>query len=104
MLNTYHVAESDRFNHENYPTVMAEISHLSSALTGLDSTHKSEMVISFLKDHCIDSKWLEGNTQSIRPLTSGAIATFHLESLFNACRHNKTFLSGLEDFIAAKVT
>lgn len=104
MLNTYKVAESDRFRHERYPTVIAELSHLSGALARLESVHKSEMIISFLKDHRINSKWLEGNIQLIRPLTSGTIPTSHLESLFNACKHNKMFLADLEEYITAKVT
>ena len=104
MQNGYNISESDKFHYQDYPTVTAELSHLSRSLAGVESSHKSEMIISFLKDHRINSKWLEGNNQSIRPLTSGAIPTPHLESLFNACRHNKRFLFDLEQYITAKVS
>ena len=103
MLDTYKVADSDTFRQELYPTVIAEILHLSQALSGLRSAHKSAMIISFLKDHRINSKWLEGNKELIHALTSGAIPSSHLESLFNACKHNKMFLSDLEEYITAKM-
>ncbi len=62
------------------------------------------MIISFLKDHSLLNEWIKANPELTKAITSGAVFTGALESLFEACRENKLFQKQLEIFLIAQFT
>jgi hypothetical protein len=94
----YLVSESDRFNADNFPKVIEEIETISQATPSL-SGFNVNMLISFLKDHCLDAAWVKNH-----PLTAGMISNRELvfgntEALFKSGSGNRNFLAGLEEYI-----
>ena len=98
-MSKYSIGENDKFSALRYPDVMSEIKGLRESLVAFDNAHKAEIVISMLKDHSIKTEWLTDNERLAKLFTSGSLATSHIESLFNSCRHNKKFTTGLEKYI-----
>lgn len=103
MFSQYIIEDSDSFHEDRYPRVADEIKGLQQSLLGFKSLHKAPIVISLLKDHSIDSRWLNDNRQLAGRLTSGALQTSDLESLFNACKGKLKFRNELEAYIFSKI-
>ena len=101
MFKSYTVKDADTFDIHRYPDVKSEIEVISKHLGKVQADHKTEIVISFLKDHCITTAWLQGNEGVVKMMTSGFFNTRQTETLFNACRHNRGFLEGFEQYISS---
>ena len=104
MFTQYSIRETDAFDEQLYPRVAGEIDGLQEDLREIKSSHKTKITISLLKDHSIKTEWLEGNTRLASLLTSGLLRTSQIESLFRSSRDIAKFLSGLEAYIAKKIS
>ena len=100
MFEAYKIGGDDAFDIGCYPDVKSEVTIMSTHLNRLQGDHKAEIVVSFLKDHCIRTIWFRGNEDVVKMLTSGFLATRHIESLFNSCKHNRKFLADFEHYIS----
>ena len=100
MFKTYRINEQDNFDIHRYPEVESEIGFVSRHLKELQTDHKTEIVISFLKDHCISTAWLESNEGVVKIITSGFLNTRQTEALFSACKHHSRFLADFEHYIS----
>jgi hypothetical protein len=103
MFIQYSIKDTDRFDELQFPGVVREIAGLHQSVWKIKSAEKTAIIISLLKDHSIKTEWLQANKELARLLTSGALPTSHLESLFGSCKDNPTFRKGLEDYITAKL-
>ena len=103
MFDSYKIKDADVFSIHRYPEVENEIAVVSQQLSKLKADHKSEIVISFLKDHSIRTAWLQSSHDVVRMMTSGALKTKQTEALFNACRQNNEFRTGFELYISSTV-
>ena len=99
MFNKYEVNASDRFDQKVYPNVLIELDAIHKSTQRMSGDNKSDIVISFLKDHCIKIEWIARNPKVAKFITSRSLATSHIESLFESCKGNQLFLSGFEDCI-----
>ena len=84
----YEVREKDTFQLERYPEVQRELVVISRHLKQMPGDHKAEIVISFLKDHCIRTEWFSENDDVVKLITSRFLDTEHIEALFKACQNN----------------
>ena len=69
-------------------------------LSNVAMYYNVEIIVSFLKNHCLKTTWIEANPALARMITSGFFKTSHLESLFESCRNNKVFLNDFEEYIS----
>ena len=99
MYNKYEIGGTEHFNQTLYPQVEEEVSVLVQNIGHIPAKHKSEILISFLKDHSIKTEWLEDNNEVARLITSGFLRTSHIESLFTSCRNNPGFLKEFEQYL-----
>jgi hypothetical protein len=97
----YDIKATDTFAPGLYPEVIAELSVIRSRMAEMKSAVKSEMVISFYKDHCLQNTWIAENKAITKLLISNKAPD--LESLFTNARGKTQFLSGLEAFITAQM-
>lgn len=104
MFIRYYINDTDRFEESLYPVVVSEITGLHKSLLKIRSYQKIRIVISLLRDHSIKTVWLAGNKELASLLTSGSLATSHLESLFEASKGNQKFLDDLETYITTKLS
>jgi len=99
MIHIYTINQSDLFTAALFPLAVNELMALKQRSIGINTPFKTQIAISFLKDHSITSKWLETDREIVKLMTSGALDIAHLESLFSSCRQNPKFLEGLETYI-----
>jgi hypothetical protein len=95
----YDIRPADQFSAAAYPEVISELDQIARATTHTPIYYKREIIISFLKDHCINNEWMKTNPEMTRLLVSGSLPVAQLESLFESCRNHKQFQKGLEDHI-----
>jgi hypothetical protein len=93
------IKNDEKFNPVNFPNAMSELSALRSGISDISIYFKVEIIVSYLKNHALSIAWIDANPALTRMVTSGFFKTSHLESLFDSCRDNKTFLKGFEDYI-----
>lgn len=103
MYKQYTVANEDAFHHERYPNIIDELEEIGRKTTRMPGDSKGEIVISFLKDHSIAINWIRKNPKLVKFITSRSVSTSHLESLFESCRGNHSFLSEFEAFVRQKI-
>lgn len=103
--NTNHVTikNNENFNPANYPRAMSELSALQSGIAETAVYFKVEIVVSYLKDHILQTTWVDANPALTRMVTSGFFKTSNLESLFELARDNKIFLKDLEEYIGKQL-
>lgn len=99
----YEVREEDKFDLQFYSEVEHELTIISRHLRQMTGNHKAEIVISFLKDHCIRTEWFKENDDVIKLITSRFLDTEHIEALFKGCRNNREFLNDFERCISTSV-
>ncbi|MGC1241340.1 MAG: hypothetical protein WA874_07120 [Chryseosolibacter sp.] len=103
MYINYIINDSDTFDQNHYDDVVVELTSLNKNIAHIESNAKSEIVISFLKDHCIQTDLLTGNKKLAETITSGFLKMHHTESLFQSCQGNKIFLKDFEAYVRMQV-
>ncbi|WP_207515200.1 hypothetical protein [Longitalea luteola] len=97
------VKEFEQFSPRNFPDAMNELSVINQGIADIPRYFRVEIIVSYLKDHALRTDWVEANPGLARLMTTGFFKTSQLESLFDFCRNNKTFLDDLEDHISQKL-
>jgi len=97
--NDITIKNNEQFNAANYPRAMSEFSTLRSGISEASVYFKVEIVVSYLKNHSLQTEWVDANPALTRMVTSGFFKTSHLESLFASARDNKIFIRDLEEYI-----
>jgi hypothetical protein len=101
--NTTPIEDYEQFSPENYPKAFHELSVLNQGISNVGIYYNVEIVVSFLKNHCLKTTWIDANPALTRMMTSGFFKTSHLESLFESCRNNKAFLKDFEEYISQQL-
>jgi hypothetical protein len=97
------IKNHEQFSAVNFPNAMDELSTLSQGVSQISIYYKVEIIVSYLKNHCLKTDWIHANLPLTRMITSGFFKTSHLESLFESFRNNKVFLKDFEDYIAKQI-
>ncbi len=90
-----------RFNENDYPKVQEELAAICNATSQVSIRDKTDMIISYLRDHFIKSKQTIKNPELARLLVTGFYQTSQIELLFASCRGNKSFSKDLENYISS---
>jgi hypothetical protein len=101
--NNSPIKDYEKFSPANYPNAIHELSVLNQGISDIAIYYNVEIIISFLKNHCLKTTWIDANPALTRMITSGFFKTSHLESLFESCRNNKVFLKDFEDHISKQL-
>lgn len=96
MYHKYEVNSDDQFQQDAYPSVISELENINRNTARMSGSFRSDIVISFLKDHSLEIQWIEKNPKLVKFITSRSLPTSHIESLFESCRGNRSFLTGFE--------
>lgn len=103
MYNTYLITEHDAFSPEFYPDIVHEVGVMREQYASITSRDKSRVIISMLRDHCVNAEWLETDAFLIRSLISSSKQTVQLEALFDASRGKRSFQIQLEAYVIKKL-
>lgn len=98
-FNLHVINDTDVFDEKDFPEITFELLSLKQKISGLNGQHKEEIIISFLKDHSIKTKWVETYPKLTAIMVSSTLPVLHLEYLFESCRKNTVFLAAFENYI-----
>ena len=101
--NYTNIGETEKFNAENYPSMVAELTSMLKDLHQIPIYFKRDIIVSYLKDHCVKTEWIDANPVLVKMMTSGTLITHHLERLFEGCRWNKIFRADFERYVKARI-
>ncbi len=102
--NKYRVALTDEFDPANYSAVNDEICVINDRTDTVPIHFKADIIISFLKDHSLQNKWIDANPELTELVTSQGLFTGSIESLFDSCRTHPVFRQDLENYLRGKLT
>ena len=89
----------DQFDAEIYPDVVREIKGIAHASACVAGRFKSQIVLSFLRDHSIKSDCFVGNDSFVEMIIGGSLKVRCIEALFEVSRGNEKFINDLESYI-----
>src|SRR5688572_10178588 len=99
----YDIKATDIFSAELFPLMTTELAAISKRLSQIPCKNRSEIVISFLKDHCLKTTWLGESKTTTDLITSRTFKTTNIESVFESCRTNNQFLMSFEKYIQTQL-
>jgi hypothetical protein len=101
--NSTIIRDYEQFSPANHPMAIHELSALIQGLSQIAIYFKVEIIVSFLKNHCLKNDWIDANPALTRMITSGFFKTSHLEALFTSYRNNNIFIKDLESYIGKQL-
>lgn len=99
LFNAYHVHPGDKFNALDYPEIALELAALTKGIRFMPGYGKVNATVSFLKSHAVKSEWVKANPVLINMIRFGAFKVGRIETMFEACRDNPTFMRDFEKYI-----
>ncbi len=99
----YTVEENTHFVAVDYPYVVEELASIKKKLSTLPLQHRTDIFISFFKNHSLSSQWISDNPMVTGLVTSGNLKAPHIEGLFESCLRISPFLSEFEYYIREHV-
>jgi hypothetical protein len=103
LYKKYDIQLSEAFLPENYPEMVSELAVMNKQIQSYPIYYKENIVISYFKDHSLNKDWIEANVKLAKMVTSNTMKSSHMESLFEACRKNKSFLIDFESYIKKEI-
>ncbi len=102
--NKTSIDETNKFDSADYPAMVKELMIVKSHTAHLPAYYKSEIVISYFKDHSLKVEWIETNPKLAQMVTGEILKCSNIELLFTSSRQNKSFLKDYENYIKNQVT
>lgn len=93
----------DVFSAEKSPEMVQELNTLKEKSAHTPIYFKTEIIISYLKNHSIKNNWIDANPVLAKLMISNACITKNIESLFEFCRYNQSYMRDYETYIRTTV-
>ena len=100
----YLVKETDKFDPQQFSFIIDDIETIQKQTEELPSSFKAEIIISFLKNHSLENKWIEANPALTGLVKSGSLSSRNIESLFESSGNNPSFRKQMEEFLAKELS
>jgi hypothetical protein len=97
--NKYLVKETDQFDPNEFSFVAEEMTVIREQTEHLPPFFKSEMIVSFLKDHSLANEWTKKNPELTELIASGALSARNIKSLFQSCKNRPFFRQQMEQYL-----
>lgn len=101
-MNTYQrvlVKDTDRFAVQNFPGLNASLQQISEQTKHEPLSQVTDMLLSFVTGHWLDSKLANAFPQLTAQLISHSLPIGQLENLFEAGKNNPSFKKDLETYV-----
>lgn len=95
----YLIKTTDKFDPEYFSSINEEVTSVNTQVESLPPFFKPEILVSFLKDHSLQSDWLKANPELVTLVTSGSLFTGNIEALFESAKDNPGFRQDLESYL-----
>jgi hypothetical protein len=91
--------DTRNFNPHDYPEMVAEVAQVAKDLLQFPMYFRKEIFISYVKDHCIKTEWINANPALANKVISGSLSTENIDKLFEGSRWNISFRLDYESYI-----
>lgn len=101
-MSVYHkflIGEADRFDPANFPQLATCLAQIVVQLNREQAGPKADMLLSFVKDHSINSQQVIDHPKVASLLSTKSLPLGTIEDLFESSRNNLLFKKGLETHI-----
>ena len=95
------VGEADRFDPANFPDLTPCLQQIVAQLNRESAGPKTEMLLSFVKDHRIKSQLVTDHPVLANLISTKSLPLAMLEDLFESSKSNPSFRTDLEKFVSA---
>lgn len=103
LYKKYLINNSDHFDPEYYTFIADDLAVMIDQIKHVASNFKAEIIVSFLKNHCIQNEWIAANPELVRLVTTKSVYSVKIESLFDSCQNNPAFGQQLETYLKGKL-
>jgi hypothetical protein len=93
-------SHNGQFQVMNFPEVAQELYAIKEKTKHLQSDDKGPMVISYLRDHMIDSDLVSRHGELVKIITSRATQVSSMEQLFVKFKGDSSLLTSFETYLA----
>lgn len=95
---SFSVTETNHFIPSRYPQLEVNLQEIVAQLAA-EPECKTDMLLSFVKNHCIESKHVMDHPQLARLISTGSLPLHMIEALFEAGKSSPPFKKELEEHI-----
>ena len=93
------IKETDRFDPANFLQLETCLEKIVVQLNRESAGPKAEMLLSFVKDHCINSQFVVDHPSLATLISTKSLPLGAMEELFESSRNNQSFRKDLEAYI-----
>lgn len=93
------IRETDHFDAATFPQLEASLEKIVTALNREPAGPKADMLLSFVKDHSIESHHVTDHSSLASAISTKAIPLGVMEDLFESSKNNPQFKKELEAYI-----
>jgi len=95
---TFSATETNHFIPSRYPLLEVDLQEIATQLAA-EPECKTNMLVSFVKDHCMDSRNALDHPQLASRISTGGLPLHIIETLFKAGKNSPPFKKELEQHI-----
>jgi hypothetical protein len=99
MYQKFLIKETDRFDPNNFPQLETSLEKIVGDLNREPAGPKADMLLSFVKDHCINSQYVIDHPKLATLISTKSLPLGNIEELFESSRNNPSFKKDLENHI-----
>jgi len=97
------IRETDSFDPTSFPQLDVSLETIVTQLNGESTGPMAEMILSFVKDHRIESSFLTNYSGLASVISSKAIPIGVMEDLFESSKKNPGFTKDMEAYIRSYI-
>ena len=95
------IKETDRFDPSAFPQLEESLQQMVTQLGTNPGSPSTAMIVSFVKDHSMDSQQVKDHPRLASQISSKALPLTMLEQLFESSRQNPIYRKELEAYVTA---
>jgi hypothetical protein len=99
MFRKFLIRDEDHFVLTEFPQLEESLQKIVEQLANYSSAPKTEMILSFVKDHSISSQLVKDHSELATLISSKSLPLQVMEELFESGKQNPLFKKQLEDHI-----
>ena len=103
LYKKFSIDNADHFNPDHYAFIADDLAIMIGQIKNIPHDFMAEIIVSFMKDHCLRCEWITANPQLAHLVTSRAVRSDKIESLFDDCRSNSVFSRQLETYVKGQL-
>lgn len=98
----YLVKDTDRFDPAHFPAITEDLDVIIGSMSQLPALSASTCLLSFARDHCMESGWVNANPGLAEMISSKSLPVSNLEALFASSGKNPAFRRQLEEYVLSR--